>query len=148
MEYKPLKILYVDDDPDDLQLMIEVVPLVGNHILHCVNDSRNFISEVKQFRPDLIFLDYNMPLCDGRDCLEALKQEPELASVPVIMYCTSSSTTTLIDCYDLGAIRYLLKPVDYAGIVKGLDLIFHLHFEGRLIKSDFEHFFIDTYKLN
>lgn len=148
MEPKPLRILYVDDDIDDLDFMTEALGQLGYHLLHCVNDSRHFLAEVKLFFPDLIFLDYNMPLCDGKDCLQALKQDPQLTSIPVIMYCTSSSTTTLSECYSLGAVRYLLKPVNHAGIMKGLDLIFNLHYEGRHIPSEFENFFIDTYKLN
>ncbi len=144
-----LRILYIDDDIDDLEFMQEGLRQVApQHTLHCVRNADSFVAEVKKFQPDLIFLDYNMPLCDGKDCLQAIQADPELNNIPIVMYCTSSSANTLNECYALGAVRYLLKPVDYAGIIKGLHLIFHLHYEGRLIRSEFEDFFIDTYKLN
>lgn len=144
-----LRILYTDDDLDDFELLQEGLSKVApEHTLHFVNDARNFIAAVKEFNPDLILLDYNMPLCDGAECLKRLREDAALKHIPVVMYCTSSSDSTLNQCFELGAARYLLKPVDYAGIFKGLHLIFDLYYEGRLIQPEFDHFFIDTYKLN
>jgi CheY-like chemotaxis protein len=149
MNQQSLKILYTDDDPDDFELMKEgLLQVAPQHTLHYVQHSEHFVARVKELLPDLIFLDYNMPLCDGKDCLEAIKTDPELKHIPIVMYCTSSSLNTLSECYSLGAVRYLLKPVDYAGIIKGLHLIFALYYEGRLLPSEFDQFFIDTYKLN
>jgi CheY-like chemotaxis protein len=149
MKGDALRILYTDDDTDDYEFMKEGLLRVGpQHMLHYVKHSQNFLTEVREFLPDLIFLDYNMPLCDGKDCLEAIKADLALRQIPIVMYCTSSSENTLTECYSLGAVRYLLKPVDYNGIVKGLDLIFDLYYEGRLLPLGFDQFFIDTYKLN
>jgi CheY-like chemotaxis protein len=149
MKNYSLRILYTDDDADDFVLLQEgLLQVAPDHILHFVNDARNFIAAAKEFNPHLIFLDYNMPLCDGIECLKQLREDPALKDIPVVMYCTSSSDNTLSKCFQLGAARYLLKPVDYAGIFKGLHLILDLYYEGRLIKSEPEDFFIDTYKLN
>lgn len=149
MKTQLLRILYTDDDPDDFALLQEgLLEVVPNHSLHFVNDSRNFISAAREFNPHLIFLDYNMPICDGKECLQQLREDPLLKDIPVIMYCTSSSAYTLSECFQLGAARFLLKPVNYAGIFKGLHMIFDLLYEGRLIKTSPEDFFIDTYKLN
>lgn len=148
MNAEPLKILYTDDDLDDFELIQDGLSQVApQHILHYVRNAVSFIDEVREFAPHIILLDYNMPLCDGAECLQRLKQS-ELNHIPVIMYCTSSSRNTLQECYELGAVRYLLKPVDYAGMLKGLDLLIKLYYDGGLIPSNFDQFFIDTYKLN
>ena len=149
MKTNSLRILYTDDDPDDFDLfregMLQVAP---QHTLHYLQHSKNFVAEVREFLPDLIFLDYNMPLCDGKDCLLAIKADPAFKHIPIVMYCTSSSNITLTECFELGAARYLLKPVDYAGICKGLELLFDLYYTGSLLGSEFDHFFINTYKMN
>lgn len=149
MNPRSIRILYTDDDPDDFELLQEgLLKVAPEHTLHFVNDAQNFISAVKEFNPNLIFLDYNMPLCDGAECLKRLMEDPALKHIPVVMYCTSSSEGTLAECFQLGAARYLLKPVDYTGIFKGLHFIFDLYHDGRLIQPEFDRFFIDTYKLN
>jgi CheY-like chemotaxis protein len=149
MDKQSLKILYTDDDPDDFVLLQDgLLQIAPQHILYFVQDSRNLITAAKEFHPDLILLDYNMPLCDGAECLKKLKEDPELKVIPVVMYCTSSSDTTLRECLQLGAARYLRKAVNYAGIFKGLHTIFNLYYEGRLIEPEPDHFFIDTCKLN
>jgi CheY-like chemotaxis protein len=149
MKSDSLKILYTDDDTDDFELMKEcLLEVAPQHTLHYLKHSEKFVDVVREVLPDLIFLDYNMPLCDGKDCLEAIKTTPTLKDIPVIMFCTSSSLGTLDECFQLGAVRYLLKPVNYSGFVKGLNLILTLYYEDRLVPSDFGSFLIDTYKLN
>jgi CheY-like chemotaxis protein len=63
--------------------------------------------------PALVLLDLNMPGTDGRDVLEALKHDPRLHNIPVVIFSTSASNRDIEDCYRLGANSYLTKPVSY-----------------------------------
>ncbi len=63
--------------------------------------------------PALVLLDLNMPGTDGRDVLGALKLDPRLHNIPVVIFSTSSSHRDIEDCYRLGANSYLTKPVSY-----------------------------------
>ena len=64
--------------------------------------------------PALVLLDLNMPGTDGRDVLGALKLDPRLHNIPVVIFSTSSSNRDIEDCYRLGANSYLTKPVSYS----------------------------------
>jgi CheY-like chemotaxis protein len=148
MDTPALIILFADDDPDDYDLLKEALLQVAPpHILHHVNRGDEVMAAAKEHPPDLIFLDYNMPGCDGAQCLQVIKADHELHNIPVIMYSTSSATTSLTECYKLGAARYMVKPVTYSGIFKGLEVIFQLHKSGQLIRPSFDQFVMDTYKM-
>ena len=104
MKPHPLTILFADDDQDDLDLLQEVLAEVApTHVLHYVNHGENVLQSVKEKLPDLIFLDYNLPGCDGAECLKSLKEEPRTKDIPVVIYSTSSARYTLKECYNLNA---------------------------------------------
>ena len=125
MHQESLKILFADDDVEDIDMLQEgLLEILPKHILQYVNHGEKIMSAAKAFGPDLIFLDYNMPGCNGAECLEKLKADDELKGIPVIMYSTSSMGSLLDESYKFGAARYLLKPVSYDGIFKGLRIIF------------------------
>jgi CheY-like chemotaxis protein len=63
----------------------------------------------KSFRPNIIFLDINMPRMNGIDCLVELKKIKELENVPVYMYSTSSETGIVEKCKQLGATSFIEK---------------------------------------
>ena len=148
MSTPALVILFADDDPDDLDLLTEALLQVApQHVLYHVNRGDKVIAAAKEHVPDLIFLDYNMPGCDGAECLQIIKADLKLQHIPVVMYSTSSATASLAQCYKLGAARYMLKPVTYSGIFKGLEIILDLHKSGQLIRPDFNEFVMDTYKI-
>jgi CheY-like chemotaxis protein len=61
----------------------------------------------------LILLDIRMPKVDGIEVLRRLKQDPELATIPVIMLTTTDDAREVERCYELGCNVYIQKPVDY-----------------------------------
>jgi CheY-like chemotaxis protein len=63
--------------------------------------------------PALVLLDLNMPGTDGREVLGAVKHDPRLHTIPVVIFSTSSNNRDIEDCYRLGANSYLTKPVSY-----------------------------------
>lgn len=72
--------------------------------------------------PAIVLLDLNLPGTDGRTVLGALKQDPLLHSIPVIVFSTSSSTRDIEDCYRLGANSYLTKPIEYSALEEKIRL--------------------------
>ncbi|HUS06062.1 MAG TPA: response regulator [Bryobacteraceae bacterium] len=116
----PLKILLVEDNPGDVRLMREALR-DGAHVseLRVVEngeDALAFLRRTGEFgaapRPDLIFLDLNLPKKDGREVLAEVKQDESLRRIPVVVMTTSEAEKDVSRAYDLHANCYIKKPVD------------------------------------
>jgi len=149
METGKLILLLAEDDSDDWDLFQEGLHETAPAItLHWVKHGDDVFNEAKKLLPDILFLDLNMPGCDGIECLKLIKAEPAIQKIPVVMYTTSNAPAQVKECYSLGAARYLLKPVNYTGIFKGIELILNLYKESQLTHPEFDKFVIDTYQIN
>ena len=65
----------------------------------------------------LLLLDINMPKLNGVEVLKQIKDEPELANVPVVMLTTSDDQAKADECRELGCTAYIVKPVEYGDFV-------------------------------
>jgi CheY-like chemotaxis protein len=110
------KVLLVDDDEDDREFMLQVLgdsfPEIACTI--AVN-GRDAFEQLKGYRPDIIFLDLNMPLMDGRQFLRLIKQRTDLAEIPVVILSTSSDIETITETKLLGAKEFITKPDKLSG---------------------------------
>jgi CheY-like chemotaxis protein len=110
-----MTILYVDDDPDDRQIFQEAVKSIDSRTI-CVTaqDGLDALSYLSMHEPpDLIFLDLNMPLMDGKTCLGEIRGNKATGHLPVIVFTTSGNNRDRVDCENLGATDFLLKPVSF-----------------------------------
>ncbi|MEX2230638.1 MAG: response regulator [Cyclobacteriaceae bacterium] len=118
--------LLADDDSDDAELFSEA--LAGIHppvdFFHVDDGSRVLQFLNKQNRkPDIIFLDLNMPKVGGWQCLAQLKNEKDYKDIPVIIYSTSSNQRDKKKAIESGALGFLTKPSDFKILVKILHSI-------------------------
>ena len=102
-------VLVIDDDPDARELITRCLSKQGFRV-HSSASGEAGLLLASELRPDAITLDVMMPSMDGWAVLSALKADPDLADIPVIM-------TTFLDDknqgWELGAAEYLRKPLDY-----------------------------------
>lgn len=120
-------VLNVDDDQEDREFFCDALREIDPTIVCLVAGSgMDALSLLKKqtAHPDYIFLDINMPLMDGKQCLKALKTIPEFQDIPVIMYSTSTDSDEIRECYSLGAEDFLIKPHSYEKLVNDLTSIF------------------------
>lgn len=68
-------------------------------------------------RPGVILVDLNMPRKDGREAIEALKSDPELRQIPVVVLTTSNAEQDVSIMYGLGISSYITKPVTFDALV-------------------------------
>lgn len=125
-----MTILFIDDDPDDTDLFCEVVGYLnsnesfalGGEKIGCitVNDGCKAVELLPNMPklPDLIFMDVNMPLMDGRACLKFLKTSEKYGHVPVVMFSTAFSQHDCDYFKSLGAINCEKKPTKVVDLVK------------------------------
>lgn len=115
-----ITLLIVDDDPDDVELFCAAVYEI-NKTYRCITASNG--KEALQLlqnaiiKPDFIFMDLNLPIMNGKECLKELKKT-DFANIPVIIYSTSKQKTDIEEVYRLGAIHFLTKPNSFRGIIK------------------------------
>lgn len=104
----------IDDDADDREIFCIALEDT-NKGFNCITspngkDALNKLMNDDTFNPDYIFLDLNMPVMNGKQCLQEIKKIPRLASVPVIIYTTSSYIKDMEEARELGATHFLTKP--------------------------------------
>jgi CheY-like chemotaxis protein len=116
-----IEVLLVEDDPGDVLMTREA--FADNKVantLHVVTDgvsAMEFLHKrgdhVGAPTPDLILLDLNLPKMDGREVLAAVKGDPRLRQIPVVVLTTSDAEEDVLRSYELHANAYVTKPVDF-----------------------------------
>jgi chemotaxis family two-component system response regulator Rcp1 len=128
----PVDILLVEDNAGDVRLTQEVlkgskvhnnlmVATNGQEALNCLRRQGKFSASP---RPDLILLDLNLPVMDGREVLQRIKDDSDLKRIPVVILTTSKAEEDILKTYNLHANCYITKPVDldqFVKVVKSLE---------------------------
>jgi CheY-like chemotaxis protein len=132
---RAIEILLVEDDPGDELITREAFEnnkLKNNlNVAHDGQEGLDYLYKRGPFenavRPDLILLDLNLPKYDGRQLLEQVKSDPDLARIPVVVLTTSSAEEDILRSYQLHANAYVTKPVDldqFINAVRQIDEFF------------------------
>jgi CheY-like chemotaxis protein len=131
----PITILICDDDEDDRMLTQQA--LEDAHIsnsVRFVEDGEQLLDYLYQRgayagetgkapRPGLILLDLNMPKIDGREALKAIKLDPCLKDIPVVVLSTSRLDEDIARSYQLGVNSFITKPVTFSGLVEAMNVL-------------------------
>ena len=112
---KLLTILIADDNPFSRELMRELLEASGHVIIEAVN-GRNALDLIRRNRPDLVFLDLQMPVLSGLEVVRNLNTTP----LPVIVIVTAFDEHA-IQAFEAGAIDYLLKPVSETRLRRSIE---------------------------
>jgi len=129
-------ILLVEDNPDDIELTIRA--LRKNKIMNRVEVVHDGTEALEFLRgegrhagrngrdlPVCLFLDLKLPKMDGLEVLKAIRKDPALGLLPVIILTSSKEEQDLVSGYQLGANSYVRKPVDFeefVGVARQLGL--------------------------
>lgn len=107
----------IDDDTDDQEIFLSVLEDIDPEV-HCITacNGQEAIERLTDGspRPDLIFLDLNMPLMNGKQFLKACNQIDDCKKIPVIILTTSSDRKSMEETLQLGARDYITKPDKYS----------------------------------
>ena len=119
--------LLADDDADDKTLFCEALSEIDPSIVcYTASDGKealDILSKKQIDKPNIIFLDINMPIMDGWQCLGKIKENNEHRHIPVIMYSTSSYQRDIELALESGAFCFFTKPSDYRELRSILRLI-------------------------
>src|SRR5687768_1190491 len=107
-------ILIVDDDLDDISLFCDAVREIDadSECLLAKNGKEALILlETLAELPDIIFIDINMPIMNGKEFLLIGKQHSRLKDIPMVMYSTTNKVKEIEEYYRLGAMGFLTKAI-------------------------------------
>ena len=95
---------------------------IGDYETHVVNDSKQALGTAKEIVPDIIFLDFMMPGLDGGDVAALLRDDPELAHIPVVfLTAIVSKEDTESMGSQVGGNLFLAKPVKAQDMVDTIE---------------------------
>jgi CheY-like chemotaxis protein len=111
MPERPLnRICYVEDDEDIQRIVRMSLEKVGKMTVAVVTDPTRAIETITEFRPDLVMLDWMMPVMDGPTLFKQLKLRPETSGLPVVFITARAGQRDLDELKTLGAAGTISKP--------------------------------------
>ncbi|MEO6305101.1 MAG: response regulator [Bacteroidia bacterium] len=118
-------ILLIDDDADDCKLFSDaLVETDPTTIFYNATNGRDAFKVLEKINtPDVIFLDINMPVMNGWECLDKLKKTEAYLHIPVIMYSTSTDQKEMSIAAERGALHFISKPYNYLELKRTLDMV-------------------------
>lgn len=145
-EKEPVKIILAEDDKDDQEFFMEALSAAkvlsevttvenGEELLKTLKDD----SEPK---PDIVFIDINMPIKGGKEALAEIKSDDQLKDIPAIMLSTSNDPGDIEETFKKGANLYVQKPSSFTGFILILKKVFILHWTKALINPVKNIFFV------
>ena len=139
MAQKSHDLILIEDNPDDAELVLEVLLALNTQLkclhLHDGESADAYINGLLQgtdLRPGLVLLDLQLPKISGFTILEKLKAHKQTAAIPVVAFTSSKSATDRSRSYALGINAYVTKPIyfeDFQEIVTGLGKFWLLYNE-------------------
>lgn len=121
---EPVKILLVEDNPNDVELALHAFKKhrLSNSV-HVVRDGEEALDFLfcrgawsdrdKSSGPRIILLDLKLPKVDGLEVLRQIKGDPSTRTTPIVVLTSSSEEPDIEECYRLGVNSYIVKPVDF-----------------------------------
>jgi response regulator RpfG family c-di-GMP phosphodiesterase len=111
-----LNILLIEDDTIEVMKFNRVLSTINinQRVVEANNGEEALtILKVKEFIPDIIVLDLNMPKMNGIEFISILKADEYLKYIPAIILTTSNNRKDVMECYRIGIAGYVLKPLKY-----------------------------------
>lgn len=126
MEDRRINLLVVESNPADAYLTVESLKQAGfNQAIQVIEDGQQALEYLAQSpAPDLIFLDLNLAAMTGFEVLEAIRNDPKLECVPVIVISGSQNAEDVRKAYRLKANCYLTKPAKLADFLRFMKICY------------------------
>lgn len=124
------QILFAEDNPKDVELTLEA--LADNNLANRVEVVRDGVEAMEYLHcvgkyklrrpgnPVVAILDIKMPRMDGIEVLRAIRSDPVLKMIPVVMLTSSREEQDLIRSYELGINAYVVKPVKFSEFIEAV----------------------------
>jgi two-component system cell cycle response regulator DivK len=114
------KILVVEDNQDNRELVVKVLKINGYHVIEAV-DGQEAIEKTRAENPDLILMDLFIPKIDGYEVTRRLKRDIDLKSIPIIALTAHAMKGDMEVALAAGCDGYIPKPIDVRELPKQIE---------------------------
>src|SRR5687767_4251619 len=120
-------VMYVDDDPEDIEIFIEAVRECDRSVQCLVAQNGKQAMDIlhADLLPDFVFLDINMPVINGKVLLTEIRKDKKFKDIPVIMYSTSMDPREIEEYKKMGADHFLIKHNHFQDLCDAVSEILH-----------------------
>ncbi|WP_149276231.1 response regulator [Pareuzebyella sediminis] len=133
MSTKLLNIALADDDEDDRFLFSEAIDEIDIRtklsLFNHGQELMDYLNLPKVVLPNLIFLDLNMPIKNGMQCLTEIRKNPTLRDIAIAIYSTSSSEKDIEETFLNGANIYINKPNNFTKLQEVIEKVLQLNWQ-------------------
>ena len=105
-----VRIFYAEDDEDIQRIVRMSLERIGKMTVRIESDPLKAIEGIKEFKPDLVMLDWMMPGMDGPTLLKTMREQPETASYPAVFITAKATQKDHAELLELGAAGIVSKP--------------------------------------
>lgn len=124
-----------DDDCDDVELFqVALEEICGTCNFTSSKDGVDLLrklSDASDSLPEVLFIDVNMPMMNGLDCLAKIRSQDNLKNIPVVILTTSATLFTIEKAFKLGANLFVEKPSHFDDLKSMIDKVVHLDWTNR-----------------
>ena len=117
------RICYVEDDEDIQRIVRMSLERIGKMTVEVVGDPTVAIEKMTAFRPDLVMLDWMMPVMDGPTLFRQMKARPETSALPVVFITAKAAQRDLDELISMGAAGTISKPFSPKDLLEQLRAI-------------------------
>lgn len=120
-------IILADDDPDDHEFFHDIlVDIDPRFKLNIVKDGAELLLLLSHFIPDLLFLDLEMPVKNGLECLREIRSNPQTKHLPVVVFSSTTRPANIETAYEMGADLFLIKSHSYSDLLSSVKALLDL----------------------
>lgn len=123
-------IILAEDDIDDQNIFQIALQEIDSSIqIQFVSNGRELLDILQNHKPDLLFLDLDMPYKNGLECLLEIRNNPALEKIPVIVFSSTTKPSNIQTAYEMGAHLFFIKPPIYSDYLSSIKTIFKLNWD-------------------
>jgi len=149
MKRDVLNVLLADDDDDDRHFFKEAIEEVNEEtIFTMVNNGvelMEYLTNPEVHLPDIIFLDLNMPLRGGLECVKEIRSNDKLKNLTIAIYSTSALEKDIEETFRNGANIYIKKPSDFEELKNHLTRVLNINWQYHTLGLNRENFLLYIY---
>ena len=144
MKLNNLIVFLAEDDEDDRWLFEQALAdlKIKTELSMFKNgkEMMDYLKKADTITPHIVFLDLNMPIKNGMECLKEMKEDENLKKIPVAIYSTSSSEKDIENTFISGANIYINKPNNFSALKKVVEKVLQLNWQYQTSNLNKENF--------